>query len=73
MRTREVEKAMRGQIRQFSANVGLGVIRPEDGRGDVRFLRSSVISRYRPKRNESVEFELIYGPKGPEAVDIRPI
>jgi cold shock protein len=62
---------MHGTVKDFSADTTAGVIRPDDGTGDVPFLASSLEQPTEIHHHQRVEFGLVHGPKGPEAVDIR--
>jgi cold shock CspA family protein len=62
---------MHGTVRHFSAGTTLGVICPDDGKGDIPFLASSMDQPAELHHHQRVEFELVHGPKGLEAVDIR--
>lgn len=65
----------KGTVKWFNAEKGFGFIAPEDGSADV-FAHYSEISAsgYRSlEDNQSVEFEVTQGPKGPQASNIRPL
>jgi len=63
-----------GKVKWFSAEKGFGFITPDDGSQDV-FAHFSAISGkgYRSlAEGQAVEFEIVDGPKGHQAADIRP-
>ena len=64
-----------GTVKWFNAEKGFGFIAPDDGSPDV-FAHYSAISSsgYRSmEENEKVQFEIVQGPKGPQAENIRPL
>ncbi len=62
---------MQGTVAHFNYLDGFGVIRPDEGGRDIHFLSSAVRGTKSLPTDQRVEFDLIYGPKGPQAVDIR--
>jgi CspA family cold shock protein len=63
-----------GTVKWFNAEKGFGFIAPTEG-PDV-FVHFSEIqsSGYRSlEENQQVEFEIVQGPKGPQASQVRPI
>jgi CspA family cold shock protein len=63
-----------GTVKWFNAEKGFGFIAPTEG-PDV-FVHFSEIqsSGYRSlDENQQVEFEVVQGPKGPQAANVRPI
>ncbi|GAA1371152.1 MAG TPA: cold-shock protein [Candidatus Luteococcus avicola] len=64
-----------GTVKWFNAEKGFGFIAPEDGSADV-FAHYSAIQTNGFKtlnENDRVEFEVVQGPKGLQAADIRVI
>ncbi|MBT2515794.1 cold-shock protein [Arthrobacter sp. ISL-30] len=64
-----------GIVKWFNAEKGFGFIAPDDGSADV-FAHFSAIaaSGYRSlEENQRVEFDVVQGPKGPQAENIRPL
>lgn len=64
-----------GTVKWFNAEKGYGFIAPDDGSADV-FVHFSAIqsSGYKSlDENQRVEFEVIPGPKGQQADQVRPI
>ena len=64
-----------GTVKWFNAEKGFGFIAPEDGSADV-FAHYSAIKTNGFKtlnENDRVEFEVVQGPKGLQAADIRVI
>ena len=65
---------VKGTVKWFSDSKGYGFIQREDG-ADV-FVHFSAIkgSGFRSLREgQAVEFEIIQGPKGPQAANVNPI
>ena len=60
-----------GIVSGFSAADGFGMIHPDDERGDLRFSAESVAGNRTITVGDHVEFDVVHGPKGPEAVDVR--
>jgi cold shock protein len=61
-----------GTVKWFNADKGFGFITPDDGSGDV-FAHFSAIasSGFRSlEENQRVRFNIVKGPKGPQAADI---
>jgi cold shock protein len=70
-----VEERERGQVSWFSASKGYGFIRRSNGGKDV-FVHFSAIEMdgYKElKENQQVEFEVVDGPKGKQAANVRPV
>lgn len=64
-----------GTVKWFNADKGFGFIEPDDGSPDV-FAHFSAIasSGYRSlEENQKVEYDVVQGPKGPQAEKIRPL
>lgn len=65
---------MTGKVKRFNAEKGFGFIEGEDGK-DV-FVHFSAIAMEGYKTLEegaAVEFDVIEGAKGPQAVDVKPV
>jgi len=63
-----------GIVKWFSSQKGYGFITPESG-ADV-FVHHSAIQGEGYKsleENQKVEFDITQGPKGPQAVNVRPV
>ncbi|PRY00409.1 cold-shock protein [Allonocardiopsis opalescens] len=64
-----------GTVKWFNSEKGFGFIAVDGGGPDV-FVHYSAIagSGFRNlEENQSVEFEITQGPKGPQASDVRPL
>lgn len=64
-----------GTVKWFNAEKGFGFIAQQDGGDDV-FVHYSAIQTQGYKtldENQSVEFDVIDGPKGPQAENVRPL
>jgi CspA family cold shock protein len=62
-----------GTVKWFNGEKGFGFITPEDGSKDL-FVHFSAIqgSGYRSlDENQSVEFDVVQGDKGPQATNVR--
>ncbi|MFE4835290.1 cold-shock protein [Arthrobacter sp. NPDC056691] len=64
-----------GTVKWFNAEKGFGFIAPDDGSGDVFAHYSAIASGgYRSlEENQKVQYDLVQGPKGPQADNIRPL
>ncbi len=62
-----------GTVKWFNASKGYGFIRPNSGGDDVFAHYSSIdMDGYKSlKEGQTVEFEILQGPKGPQAQHIR--
>ena len=62
---------MTGKVKWFNSEKGYGFIGRDDG-PDVFIHYSAILSdRYRTlKEGDSVEFEIVQGPKGPQASNV---
>ncbi len=63
----------KGKVKWFNNAKGFGFILPETGEGDLFVHYSSIeMDGYRTlKAGQAVEFEMIQGPKGMHAINIR--
>ena len=64
-----------GVVKWFNENKGYGFITPDGGEKDV-FVHATGIKgegRQNLREGERVEFEIIPGPKGPQAGSVTPI
>ena len=62
-----------GTVKWFNADKGFGFIAPDDGSADV-FAHFSAIAgtgHRNLEEGQQVEFEIVNGPKGLQAADIR--
>lgn len=64
-----------GIAKWFNVEKGFGFIAPDDGSEDVFAHYSAIASSgYRSlEENQRVEFDVVQGPKGPQAENIRPL
>ncbi len=64
-----------GTVKWFNAEKGFGFIAQEDGSDDV-FVHFSAIKMQGYKsleENQKVEFDVVQGPKGPQADNVMPL
>ena len=64
-----------GTVKWFNGEKGFGFIAPDDGSADV-FVHYSAIDAggYRSlEENQKVQFDVVQGPKGPQAENVRPL
>jgi CspA family cold shock protein len=59
-----------GKVKFFNETKGFGFITPDDGGKDL-FVHISAIEQGQLNENDSVEFEIGEGQKGPCAVQVR--
>ena len=64
-----------GTVKWFNAEQGVGFIKPDDGSADVFAHFSQIQSDGNKSLDEGqkVEFEVLPGTKGPQAVNIRAV
>ena len=64
-----------GTVKWFNAQKGFGFIAQDDGGADVFAHHTAIDSDgFRSlQENQRVEFDVAQGPKGPQAVHIRPL
>lgn len=70
----EEEHTATGTVTWFNSEKGLGFLSNDDGSRDVFAQYSAIASSgYRPlEENQKVRFDVVQGPKGPQADDIHP-
>jgi CspA family cold shock protein len=64
-----------GKVKWFNDAKGFGFITPDDGSKDLFAHHSSIqMSGFKSlKENQQVQFDVVNGPKGPAAANIKPI
>ena len=62
----------RGKVKWFSRERRYGFIIQEDGK-EIFFHQNEVVNRMVLEKDQEVEFEVARGPKGPYAVNVRPV
>ncbi len=64
-----------GTVKWFNDAKGFGFIKPDGGGADLFAHHSAIqMSGFKTlKENQKVEFEVVQGPKGPAASNIRPV
>lgn len=64
-----------GTVKWFNSEKGFGFLSNDDGSADVFAHYSAIASNgYRSlEENQKVEFDVVHGPKGPQADNIRPL
>jgi CspA family cold shock protein len=62
----------KGKVKWFNRERRYGFITQEDGR-DIFFHQNDVVNKMVLEEGQEVEFEVARGPKGPYAVNVRPV
>ena len=64
-----------GKVKWFNDAKGVGFITPDDGGTDLFAHHSSIQgSGFKSlKENQQVQFDVVNGPKGPAAANIKPV
>ncbi|MCI5893524.1 MAG: cold shock domain-containing protein [Clostridiales bacterium] len=65
---------MTGKVKWFNAEKGFGFIEGEDGKDVFVHFSAITMDGYKTlEEGASVEFDVIEGAKGPQAVDVKPM
>jgi len=62
----------KGKVKWFNRERRYGFITQEDGR-DIFFHQNDVVNKMVLEEGQEVEFEVARGPKGPYAINVRPV
>jgi CspA family cold shock protein len=62
----------KGKVKWFNRERRYGFITQEDGK-EIFFHQNEVVNKMVLEEGQEVEFEVARGPKGPYAVNVRPI
>ena len=64
-----------GKVKWFNDSKGFGFITPDDGSKDLFAHHTSIqMDGYKSlKENQAVQFDVVQGPKGPAASNIKPL
>ena len=63
----------RGKVKWFSGQKGYGFIEQEEGKDVFVHVNELAPGIATLEENQSVEFEVTQGQKGPQAVNVRPV
>ena len=69
------KKVSTGTVKWFNATKGFGFITPDEGGDDLFVHQSSIVSEgFRSLDDgQKVEYEEGEGPKGPQAIEVKPV
>jgi CspA family cold shock protein len=69
------EEVTQGTVKWFNSEKGFGFITPDGGGKDVFVHHTAILtSGYRSlDENQRVSFEIVQGPKGPQAEQVQPV
>jgi CspA family cold shock protein len=62
----------KGKVKWFNRERRYGFITQEDGR-EIFFHQNEVVNKMVLEEGQEVEFEVARGPKGPYAINVRPV